>query len=350
MIRRGREIVLWVGLGLWAGCAPQIVEQRVDLVWPNPPETPRIRYLRTLSRVNEFGSMGSRAWLESLFGDEASGILAKPYGVATDNEGKVYVTDSGQGVVWVFDEKGKKVSFLGDSGQGRLAQPIGIAVDQRGTVFVSDVKLNRVYGFDKEGKLIVAIGQKDELANPSGLALDQVSGRLYVADPRSHRIRVYHSADGKFLFEFGKRGDKDGEFNFPTNLFTRNGKLYITDTGNFRIQIFDLEGRYLKKFGSAGDSPGQLARPRGVAVDSEGHIYVADAAFDNFQIFDEEGRLYLFVGAAGHRPGSFWLPAGLHVDEKDRVYVVDSYNRRVQVFQYLPEKAPSAAAKSKPES
>lgn len=341
-------ILLGAGLALWSGCAPQIVEPPVELVWPNPPETPRIRYVRTLSRVSEFGSTGSRAWLESLFGEETSGTLAKPYGVATDREGRVYVTDSGQGIVWIFDEKNKKVSFLGDSGQGRLAQPIGIAVDQRGTVFVSDVKLNRVYGYDKEGKLAVAIGQKNELANPSGLALDQTSGRLYVADPRGHRVRVYNSADGKFLFEFGKRGDKDGEFNFPTNLFVRSGKLYVSDTGNFRIQIFDLEGKYLKKFGTAGDSPGQLARPRGVAVDSEGHIYVADAAFDNFQIFDEEGRLYLFVGAAGHRPGFFWLPAGLHIDERDRVYVVDSYNRRVQVFQYLTEKSPSGAPVAKP--
>ena len=124
--------------------------------------------------------------------------------------------------------------------------------------------------------------------------------------------------------------------NFPTNLFVSNGKLYVTDTGNFRVQIFDLEGSYLSGFGKVGDSPGQLARPKGVAVDKDGHIYIVDAAFDNFQIFDEEGRLYLFVGSAGHRPGYFWLPAGIHIDHRDRIYVADSYNRRIQVFQYLP--------------
>ena len=329
-------------------CAPQVTDKPVDLVWPNPPEAPRIKYLRSLSRIDEFGNSG-KSWLDTLFGDELSGTMAKPYGVSTDKEGRVYVTDSGQGAVWIFDEKNKKVSFLGTSGQGKLNQPIGIAVDQRGTVFVSDVKLNRVYGFDKGGKLAVAIGQKDELANPSGLALDQASGRLYVADPRAHKIRVYSSTDGKFLFEFGKRGENDGEFNFPTNLFIRNGKLYVTDTGNFRIQIFDLEGKFLKKLGEVGDGPGQLARPRGVATDSEGHIYVVDAAFDNFQIFDEEGRLYLFVGAAGHRPGYFWLPAGIHIDDQDKIYIVDSYNRRVQVFQYMSEAYRAKLAKTKPE-
>ncbi|OGQ80531.1 MAG: hypothetical protein A3F90_16715 [Deltaproteobacteria bacterium RIFCSPLOWO2_12_FULL_60_19] len=331
---------------LLAGCAPQAVEKPVDMVWPNPPETPRIRYIRSLSQVDEFGRSG-RSWLETLFGEDVSGAMSKPYGVATDQEGRVYVTDSGQGAVWVFDEKEKKVSFLGTSGQGQLKQPIGIAVDDRGIIFVSDVVLQRVFGLDREGNLVVAIGKKDELINPSGLAIDRASGRLYVADPRAHKIRVYNSADGSFAFEFGKRGKEDGELNFPTNLFIGNGKLYITDTGNFRIQIFDLDGKYLKKFGDVGDGPGQLARPRGVAADSEGHIYVADAAFDNFQIFDEEGRLYLFVGAAGHRPGTFWLPAGMHIDNEDKIYVVDSYNRRVQVFQYLGEKYRAKVAKTK---
>lgn len=338
---------LWI-VFLATGCAPRVVEKPVDLVWPNPPETPRIKYLRSFSHANEFGNSG---WslLEYFFGDETSGTMSKPYGVATDQDGKVYVADSGQGLVWIFDEKNKRVSFLGASGQGKLNQPIGVAVDKRGMVFVSDVKLNRVYGFDREGKLAIAIGQKDELTNPSGLAIDRASDRLYVADPRGHRIKVYSCADGKFLFEFGNRGEKDGELNFPTNLFTHSGKIYVSDSGNFRIQIFDLDGKFVKKFGAVGDRPGQLARPRGVAVDSEGHIYVVDAAFDNFQIFDVEGRVYLFVGTAGHRPGYFWLPAGIHIDEEDKVYVVDSYNRRVQVFQYLGAKyRAKVATKSTP--
>lgn len=349
MVRFHRGVLFILALTA-VSCAPPMADKPVDLVWPNPPETPRVKYVRSLSRANEFGTTGNRALLEYLFGQDVSGTMAKPYGVATDRKGRVYVTDSGQGAVWVFDEGNKKVTFLGTSGQGRLAQPIGIAIDNRGIVFVSDVRLQRVFGYDQEGNLAVAIGKKGELANPSGLAIDGSSGRLYLADPRSHKIRVYNSSDGKFLFEFGKRGDQDGEFNFPTNLFVRDDRLYITDTGNFRIQIFDLEGNFLKKFGTAGDSPGQLARPKGVAVDSEGHIYVVDSAFDNFQIFDDEGRLYLFVGAAGHRPGYFWLPAGIFIDERDRIYVVDSYNRRVQVFQYMGKKYRAETDSSNTES
>jgi DNA-binding beta-propeller fold protein YncE len=344
MIHSVKKIVFYAGLWLLASCAPQVADKPVDLVWPNPPETPRIRYIRSLSRANEFGSTGSN-WIDIFFGDQSAESMAKPYAASTDRTGRVYVTDTGHGVVWVFDEKAKKVSLLGTSGQGQLKQPIGVAVDNRGIVFVSDVLLQRVYGLDRDGKLVVAIGKKDELKSPSGLAIDTASNRLYVADTRGHNIRVYNTTDGTFLFEFGKRGKEDGEINFPTNLFIRNGKVYVTDTGNFRIQIFDLEGKFLKKLGTVGDALGALARPKGVATDSEGHIYVVDAAFDNFQIFDENGKLYLYVGSAGSGPGFFWLPAGIHIDENDKIYVVDSYNRRVQVFQYLKEKTETGPAR-----
>jgi DNA-binding beta-propeller fold protein YncE len=344
MLRNNRIIGFAAVLLLFTGCS-QVAEKPVDLVWPNPPETPRIRYIRSLSHASEFGTSGT-GWIEYFFGDEMAGAMAKPYAATTDAAGRVYVTDTGLGVVWIFDEKNKKVSLLGTSGQGTLKQPIGVAVDNRGIVFVSDVLLQRVYGLDREGKLIVAIGKKGELKAPSGLAIDSASNRLYVADTRGHNIRVYNTTDGSFLFEFGTRGKEEGEINFPTNLFIRNGKLYVTDTGNFRIQIFDLEGKFVKKLGLVGDALGALARPKGVATDSEGHIYVVDAAFDNFQIFDEQGRLYLYVGSAGSRPGFFWLPAGIHIDEHDRIYVVDSYNRRVQVFQYLKEKTGAGQAKA----
>ena len=106
---------------------------------------------------------------------------------------------------------------------------------------------------------------------------------------------------------------------------------------NFRVQVFDVDGRVIGKVGEMGASLGQFARPKGVALDSEGNIYVVDAAFNNFQIFNTGGELLMFVGRVGTQPGEFWLPAGLHIDQQDRIYVVDQYNRRVQVFQYLGE-------------
>jgi len=104
---------------------------------------------------------------------------------------------------------------------------------------------------------------------------------------------------------------------------------------NFRVQVFGPDGAFVRAFGSVGDSAGNLARPKGVGVDSEGHIYVADATFNGFEIFDGEGSPLLSVGVAGNGPGEFVLPAGLFVDDQDRIYVADQGNARVQVFQYL---------------
>jgi DNA-binding beta-propeller fold protein YncE len=91
-------------------------------------------------------------------------------------------------------------------------------------------------------------------------------------------------------------------------------------------------------FGKHGNGSGDFSKPRGIAVDSDGHVYVADALFDAVQIFDKDGRLLLAFGKTGRRNGHMILPAGLFIDEKDKIYVADSYNKRVQIFQYLKEK------------
>lgn len=328
--------VLLGALILLAACAPARKAPVTDLAWPLPPEEPRIKYLRTFCCTDDFGAKGREAFLEALFGAGGSLRMSKPYGITADQDGKIYVTDTGLRAVWIFDEKNAKVSFLGT---GALRTPIGVAVSTDGKVFVSDAAGQRVNAFDRDGRLVMTIGQSGELGNPGGLGIDASSNRLYVANTKLHKIRVYEANDGKFLFDIGERGSEDGQFNFPTNVSVRSGKVYVSDTGNFRVQVFDLGGKFLRSFGKVGDSLGDFARPKGIGVDSEGHVYVVDAAFDNFQIFDDAGRLLLFVGSKGTQPGHFWIPAGLYVDEHDRVFVADQYNQRVQVFQYLREEA-----------
>ncbi|MFQ5552182.1 MAG: 6-bladed beta-propeller [Candidatus Methylomirabilales bacterium] len=330
---------------LVVGCATTQGGGIGELVWPNPPEEPRIRYIESLSSTRDV--TGPPSLLDRLLGEEGSGALAKPYGVVVDGQGRVYVADTGLAVVFIFDKRNEKVDVLGiQPGVGQLAQPTGLALNSQGTLFVSDTKLDRVFGYSEKGEVVVAIGKKGEFYNPAGISVDPKTDRLYVSDPGRHVIRVYDSRDGRFLFAIGERGPAEGQFNFPTNVFVRHGKLYVTDTGNFRVQIFDLDGKFLKAFGTIGDIPGRFARPKGVAVDSEGHIYVTDAAFDNFQVFDENGKLLLFVGGAGASPGRFHLPAGIYIDDDDRIFVADQYNYRVQVFQFLSQRHKAKQAPS----
>ena len=310
-------------------------------VWPAPPEQARIRYLTSYRGVGDFKAKKASKWKSLLLGEDPSAaplsdVMVKPYGIAVAPDGRVYVADTAARRVFVFDPDAKSVAFVGESGTGKLTKPVGVALDGEGKVFVADATLNRVFGYAPDGSVAVAIGREGELKSPSGLATDRPRKRVYVADSTKHQVYCYSTEDGAHIRTIGERGGEPGQFNFPTNLFVDGrGQLYVADTMNFRVQIFDADGAFVREFGTLGDAPGTFNRPKGVAVDSEGHIYVADGAFNNFQIFDADGRLLLFVGTGGRESGEFFLPTGLYIDARDRIYVADQGNSRVQVFEYV---------------
>lgn len=312
------------------GCAPK--KKEVGWVWPPPPEEPRIKYIASYRGEGDFKRMDL---LGLILGESGLGIeLMKPYGVWAKGE-KIYVVDTALNTLFLFDTEKKKVKLI-----GRFAGAINVTGDSEGRIWVSDAKMGMVLALNEEGRILMGVG-RGKLKRPTGLAVDEKRGRLYVVDTGDHNVKIFDLESGELLFTIGRRGSGEGEFNFPTNVAVdrRNGNIIVVDTFNFRVQIFDPDGNFIRKFGQPGNRPGDLYRPKGVGVDSEGHIYVADAAFDNFQIFDQEGRLLLFVGGPGNGPAQFHLPAGLYIDERDRIYVVDQLNRRVQVFQYLGEKS-----------
>ena len=346
LIKKLHPIIYALIAILLVACAPSPEKKVWDIIWPLPPDEPRIKYvgmLQSSSDVEEPSGL-----LEAFLGEaDNESVLIKPYGVAVDKDGRVYVTDIGR--VFVFDKKNQKLSFIGDgSGAGTLRRPIAITISQDGRVYVSDIVSDRVFVYNSEGKFMTAIGHQGEFERPTGLAIDEKRRRLYVSDTKKHNIRAYSLDDESLLLTIGERGSGVGEFNFPTDIAVDStGNLYVVDTGNFRVQVFDPDGKYIKSMGRIGDTPGSFARPKGIAIDSEDHIYVVDAAFDNFQIFNKEGNLLLFVGETGVMPGKFSGPRDIFIDDKDRIYVVEQFTRRVQVLQYLSEKYKKGIAAEK---
>ncbi len=313
------------------------------LLWPPAPEVPRYRYAGTLTGEQNFRANAEQLsrlqafgrWLVGLDGQgQPPVVLQRPAAVAGDDAGRLFVSDSSRQAVFVFDEKGGQLLVWDRATElAGFVSPSGLAVGE-GRLFVADAELGAVFLLGPDGTPQGVWGH-GELQRPTGLARDAASGRLFVADTYAHALKVY-SGEGRLLATWGRRGSGAGEFNFPTHLALAGGELYVTDTLNNRVQVLDAAtGRPLRSLGARGLSVGNLVRPKGVAVDAEGHVYVIESYYDSLLVFSREGEFLLPIGGTGTATGRFYLPAGVWVDAKNRVFVADMFNGRVVAFQFL---------------
>ncbi len=322
-----------------SGCFNRSVEPRAplpDIVWPPPPETPRIRFVNSISKAGDLGiSPGMLKRFFDYMGGKPEISIVAPYGVETDSSGGLYVVDTFLRTVHVFTVRGNEHDLITVNGVP-LTSPVDLVIDDgRDRIFVSDSKEGVVKIFKEGGEFAGEIG-KGIFERPTGVAINEKTSELLVVDTVGAKIFRFGLADLRVKGSFGGDGSGEGRFHYPTNIFTApDGAIFVTDSLNFRIQVFSPEGKFIRKFGSPGDAPGYFSRPKGVAVDSDGNIYVVDGLFDNVQIFDKEGRLLIAFGEPGHDHGQFWLPTGIYIDKNDVIYVSDPYNKRVQVFQYI---------------
>jgi DNA-binding beta-propeller fold protein YncE len=303
------------------------------LVWPPPPDEPRIAYVKSIATPRDIGRSPS-AWKRAISfitgaADERESLV-KPLGIALDEAGNVCITDTGNNTVCYLDLAGKRWRRWAAAGKTRFESPVSVA--RAGDIFyLADSELGIVLAFREDGREVFRISSP--LKRPAGVAV--VGDSLAVADSAAHTVFVF-DLRGQPRVQFGKHGDGPGEFNFPTHVAADSqGHLLVTDSLNSRVQVFDRAGKFLAQIGSAGDAPGQFGRPKGVAADTFGHVYVVDAVFDNVQVFDLTGRLLLNWGEGGSKPGTFGVPAGIAIGQDNQIYVADSYNHRVQVFKYL---------------
>jgi DNA-binding beta-propeller fold protein YncE len=197
-------------------------------------------------------------------------------------------------------------------GAGVLKKPINIAIDADGTRFVTDTERSLVVVFDREDRFVRTLGEPGAF-RPVGIAV--AAGQLYVSDIEHHQVLILDKTTGSVLSKFGQPGSQAGELYQPTNIaLAADGSVLVSDTGNFRIQKFTADGRFVRSYGEIGTAPGKFARPKGVAIDRAGRMYVVDAAFENLQVLDPEGVPLLYFGAPGSARDSINLPTTVTVD------------------------------------
>ncbi|WP_295007618.1 6-bladed beta-propeller [uncultured Dechloromonas sp.] len=339
------KLLLAAVVATLAGCAP--VQERADadkprlLIYPPPPDEPRYAYERTIYGSADVTPRKNDAALKrALTGElERSEGLVKPYAVAV-HRGRIFVSDSADRFVKVFDVPEGRYFKIGDDDLGPLTKPLGIDVDSQGNLYVADGTARAIMVYTRDGKFLRKIGGPKVFERLSSVTVDAPGQRVFVTDiggvsSDQHKVRVFDSNTGAHLFDLGKRGIGPGEFNLPRDVAIGvNGQIYVVDGGNFRVQVFDRTGRYLNSFGSVGKQMGNFARPKEIATDASGNVYVVDAAFGNFQIFNAEGDLLMFIGERSETdgPARYMLPSGIYVDEDGRVYMVDQWFKKIDVY------------------
>lgn len=328
--------------------------ERLDyskIVWPNPPAITRIRYVDYFAaeKITADQAAGKKSgWMDRLSGvttgetksDKPFFQLAQPYGLAIDSKGIVYVADTKVGAIFLFNSETKDVDLIKNGVHARFGMITGVAIDDADHLFVSDGVMHHVLVFNPQHKVEASISQG--LSSPAGIAIDNENRFLYVCDTDLDQVLVYDADPPyKLLRKIGTAGKQHtltepGQFSRPTNVTVdKEGNLYVSDTFNDRVEVFDADGNFVLTFGKAGDGPGYFARPKGLAIDSDGHVWVADSVQDRVQVFDSNGNLLIWMGAHGMLPGQFSAIQGLAIDKNNRVFTSEQYPGRVQMFRYI---------------
>jgi sugar lactone lactonase YvrE len=268
-------------------------------------------------------------------------LLNQPYGVAIDSKGRVYTPDQKVGAIFIFNTETREAELIKNKVDAHFVQIIGIAMDDNDRLFVGDPGLKHVLVLNADHKPEAAI--TEGMVSPGGLAIDRENRLLYVSDVALDQVLVYDADSFKLLRKIGRTGHnheltEPGDLAKPTGLAVdRDGNLYVCDTLNDRIEIFDADGNFIRTYGKNGDGPADFTRPKGVALDSDNHIWVADGMQDRLQVFNQEWRLLIVVGGHGLLPGMFQGLSGIAIDKNNRVFTSEIYPGRIQQFQYVTD-------------
>lgn len=317
---------------LLGGCAAK--EQLPRLVWPPPPDEPRLEFVGNYYSEDSFEKSERQQFAKQMLGSRGQATFATPFGIASDGKGIVYISDIHLHNVRIYDFNEKTVNFLTKNTQ--MGTPMGLALDSQGNLYIADSALGKILVYGPDHQPLRNISHV-ELTKPAYLTINEKLGRLYVSDGVKHKVVVF-SLTGEYLFTIGKHGDYPGMFFSPQGLtFGPDGNLYVADMFNARVQILTPEGEFLRMFGERGDQPSQFELPKDLAFDSAGNLHVLEGRRSDLMTFTPEGRILLVTGGGKPdvSPFGFGTPRGIAIDANDRIYIAEATNKRFTIWQYM---------------
>lgn len=328
-----------------------------NIVFPLPPAVPRLKYLDYFSAQKPEPVKAKKQATKSSWMDRMAGVdpntsknpdapkpryqLLSPYGLAVDSKGLLYIADTKVGAIFIFNTENNDLTMIKHGADARFKALFGLAMDDNDTLLAVDGGLHHVLVFDSTHKLVSSFGES-EMKEPCGIAIDLENRLVYVVDTELDQVLVYDADNYKLLRKIGTTGKEHtlttpGDFSKPTNVAVdKDGNVFVVDTLNDRVEVFDADGNFIRTFGKNGDGAGDFARPKGIAIDSDGHVWVSDAMLNRLQAFTPEGQILLGLGGFGIMPAQFQAMTGVAFDQKNnRIFTAEQLLGRVQMFRYF---------------
>ncbi|HOA99253.1 MAG: NHL repeat-containing protein [Atribacterota bacterium] len=214
--------------------------------------------------------------------------LNSPAGLGKDEQrNRIYIVEQKANQVRVINSDDFSTSgFL--KAKTPLQEPRGIWIDEEGKIYVADTGKSRIVVFSPEGEELFTFGKEgmgnDEFYYPRGVAVDG-DGHIWVVDTQHHCIKVFDEK-GNFLFRFGQGGEGEEDFNQPRYLFIQGNWVFISDYRNHRIKVYNREGVLQEIMGEEGRGEGEFSFPEGLWIDKDGKLWIADAGNNRLQVID----------------------------------------------------------------
>ena len=265
----------------------------------------------------------------------------RPVDVVRDREENIYVVDQGNNRIQVLDRRGRFVREWGGRGfgPGFFDGPNAIAFDRSGSsLYVADTGNHRIQKFDLQGKLQRSLGRlgsgDGDFNKPTDIVVDR-NGFLYVADSGNNRVQKFDSS-GKFVQSWGKFSRRKGvELNNPVSVAYSEegfGQIFVLNSTECRVQKFDIDGNLVKEWPMHRKGEGALCGPSRIRIEPRKYtVYIADTENDRVILFDKEGEP---LGTLAEGKGHFRKPSGVFVDVSfgEEVVVADTGNHLIQKF------------------
>jgi DNA-binding beta-propeller fold protein YncE len=286
-------------------------------------------------------------YLYSISGPEGPDALTRPLGVTVSEDDRVFITDSAANTVRVYTVEGDYLySFdeIADGENTTFGEPVYLVINSKDELFVTDRRHRSIYVFTLDGeylrKIVPADAEEAATWGPLGLGVDEEDNLLVTDVGRSdlHQVIVFDE-NGSEVLRFGRFGqvneipDLPGAFHFANDVETTAGKIYVSDSNNRRVQVFDANGEFDSIVRTSGI-------PRGMAIDDQERLYVADALAHQADVYDSAGERVTGFGASGIGPGQFRYANDLALDERGYIFITDRLNHRVKVWGWPDEIAP----------